>query len=88
MAAASDGQISAAGKIPAKPRDSNSCSEHSFTDQITSFFNNPNITSLWTNNTLFAWIMLLMWIFVGMVAGKTMCDFITANGFARLDHTH
>lgn len=43
----------------------------SFTDQIKSFFNNPNITSLWTHNTLFAWIMLLFWIFVGMLAGKT-----------------
>jgi MscS family membrane protein len=43
--------------------------------QVTSFFNDPNITSLWTHNSLTAWVILLLSIFVGMVAGKT-CSFL------------
>jgi len=55
---------------------------NSFTDQITSFVNNPNITSLWTHNTLFAWIMLLLWIFIGLVMGKS-CAFLLQRAAAR-----
>jgi MscS family membrane protein len=42
----------------------------SFSDKICSFFNNPDVISLWTKNSMLAWIMLLIWIFVGIVAGK------------------
>jgi MscS family membrane protein len=51
-----------------------------FTEQVTSFLDNPNITSLWTNNTLSNWIRLLLWIFVGMAAGKTCSIFLQKAG--------
>jgi MscS family membrane protein len=53
-----------------KPCDEPSDALESFTDKISSFFKNPDVVSLWTQNTMLAWIMLLVWIFVGIVAGK------------------
>lgn len=54
----------------------------SFTSQVSSFFNNPNITSLWTQNNIFAWILLLMWIFIGMVTGR-ICSFLLQRAASR-----
>jgi MscS family membrane protein len=57
-----------------------------FTSQVTSFFNDPNITSLWTHNSLTAWIILLASIFVGMVAGKT-CSILLQRAALRKGKT-
>jgi MscS family membrane protein len=69
---------SAAEQSPAQTPDAVT----SLTNQVTSFFNNPNITSLWTQNGLFSWIMLLLWIFIGMVAGK-ICSFLLQRTASR-----
>ena len=56
----------------------------SFTDRITSFFNNPDIVSLWTHNTWRAWLMLLVWIFLGVVSGKICSALLQKAGSRNL----
>ncbi len=42
----------------------------SFTHKFTSIVNYQDIVGLWSKNSALAWIMLLIWIFIGITAGK------------------
>ena len=65
-----------------KPCDEPSDALESFTDKISSFFSNPDVVGLWTKNSVLAWIMLLVWIFAGIMAGK-ICAIILQKAGSR-----
>jgi MscS family membrane protein len=65
-----------------KPSDETPPALKSFAGKITSFFNDPEIVGLWTQNSALAWIMLLLWIFVGITAGK-ICAIILRKAGSR-----
>jgi MscS family membrane protein len=52
----------------------------SFTGEMTSFFNNPAVVGLRRNNSLFAWFMLLLWIFIGILAGRICAAILRKAG--------
>ncbi len=53
-----------------KPSDETPDALDRFTHEFTSFLNYQEIVKLWDQNGALAWIMLLLWIFVGLAAGK------------------
>ncbi len=48
--------------------------------KITSIFNEPEIVKLCTENNAFSWIMLLLWIFLGIAAGKICAILLRKTG--------
>lgn len=70
-APASPPSVPAKDSVPPQSTDALS----SFSEQIKTFLSNPDIIDLITKNSIVSWVMLLFWIFVGMVTGK-ICSLI------------